>query len=251
VEGRSGCLPPPEALPDPSGEETEEETEAAADVEDDAGGDVVAGGDEAGGDDGGLTSGPCDGECDGVRLGDVEREGEGEWEWDGEWDGECDGEGEWECEGEWDGDGEPEPEGPEADVDGDADVDGEVEPLGHGLQEVLGSPPGRQLPGGGGTRWSSWPWPPAGRANQTRNRSSYSTTTFTWVTDSLTTTTFSGRNDAQAAPVKLCGMAEATGGRSGLPQAQRALGSPLPSISTAVPACNTAGKAVALPLLKP
>ena len=289
ADGRTGCLPlpaVPEALPAPLGWAAEAEDDAEEAADEDAervDGDGGADEDGAGREDSGVTSGPreCDGdaECDGVSVGDHAYEAEAEAEREGEWDGPCEGEVEGQCEGEaecdgefegewdgeWDGacecDGEPEPEGRDAevhgDVDGDldadtdADVDGDAEPLGQGLQEVLGSPPGCQVPGGGGTRWSPWPWPPAGRVNQARSCWSYSTTTFTCVTDWLTTTTFSGRNDVHAVPVKLCGTVEAVGGRSGLPQAQRALGSPLPSISTAVPACSTAGKAEALPLLKP
>ena len=184
----------------------------------------------------GDSDGDSDGEVGGQCECGAEGEAEGDWDGDGECEGECACEGDAECEAVRDGE-----------VHGDA-PDAEGEPLGAALQEVLGSAPGRHAPGGGGTRWSPPPCPPVGRSNQIRSCWSYSTTTFTWVTDSLTTTTFPGRNDPHAVPVNVCAVfVAAAAGRSGLPQAQRALGSPRASISTAVPASRTAENGVALP----
>jgi hypothetical protein len=56
----------------------------------------------------------------------------------------------------------------------------------------------------------------------------------------VTTTTFCGRYDDQVSPVRFGVVCWATGGDSGLPQAQRTRGTPWPSTRTAVPAWRTA-----------
>jgi hypothetical protein len=60
------------------------------------------------------------------------------------------------------------------------------------------------------------------------------------VVEGATTTTFEGWYDAQESPVGFGVLCWATGGVSGLPQAQRVRGTPRSSTSTAVPAWRTA-----------
>lgn len=55
----------------------------------------------------------------------------------------------------------------------------------------------------------------------------------------VTTTTFEGRYDDQRVPTSFGVLFWATGGVSGLPQAQRTRGTPWLSTSTAVPAWRT------------
>jgi hypothetical protein len=55
----------------------------------------------------------------------------------------------------------------------------------------------------------------------------------------VTTTTFEGRYDGQGWPTSFGVLFCATGGFSGLPQAQRTRGTPWLSTSTAVPAWRT------------
>jgi hypothetical protein len=55
----------------------------------------------------------------------------------------------------------------------------------------------------------------------------------------VTTTTFEGRYAGQRSPTGFGAVRWATGGVSGLPQAQRVRGTPWPSMSTAVPAWRT------------
>jgi hypothetical protein len=71
-----------------------------------------------------------------------------------------------------------------------------------------------------------------------------------WTGAGWTTTTFCGRNVDHEAPVNFSDDCVA-GGSNGLPQAQRARGTPWLSTSTAVPAWSTDWKVVAWPLLKP
>ena len=216
------------------------------DVDADADPDVDVKEEDDGDEDGVVTCGPRPDECDGDS--------------DGESDGDSDGEEECEAADRLaEALGEPlqEPLGEELHEGLHEGLHDELhEGLHEGLQDVLGSAPGDCVPGGGGTRWSLWPLPPRGRSNQVRCWASYSTSTFTWVTDTLTTTTFSGRNEVQAVPVKVGAVVAtvvvaAVGGCSGLPQAQRVRGMPWASTSTAVPACSTDPKGAAPPLLKP
>lgn len=51
---------------------------------------------------------------------------------------------------------------------------------------------------------------------------------------------FEERYDGQLSPLSLGVLVSATGGVSGLPQAQRTRGMPRPSTRTAVPVCRTA-----------
>ena len=60
------------------------------------------------------------------------------------------------------------------------------------------------------------------------------------VVEGATTTTFEGWNDDQVSPVCFGVVCWATGGVSGLPQAQRVRGTPWESTRTAVPAWRTA-----------
>lgn len=117
-----------------------------------------------------------------------------------------------------------ETDGDELDVDGeeDADVDGET--VGGG--------------GGGGAGLSCLPVSPCFRANQPSSWGSYTTKTFTIVTEGDTTTTCWELYPCHGVPV-VRGDFCATGPVSGLPQAQRTRGTPRPSTMTAVPAWST------------
>lgn len=127
--------------------------------------------------------------------------------------------------------------------DGGADGDVEVEVDG----DFEGDPVGG---GGGGVGLSFLPWSPCCRANQLSFWGSYTTKTFTTVTEGATTTTWSLLYPCQGVPV-VRGDFCATGSVSGLPQAQRTLGTPRLSTRTAVPAWSTAWYVVAAPFRKP
>lgn len=122
--------------------------------------------------------------------------------------------------------------------DGETDVDGDVD------AEVDGDLVGGG--GGGGVGWSLRPWSPCFRANQLSSFGSYTTKTFTTVTDGATTITWSELYPCHAVPV-VRGVFCATGSVSGLPQAQRTRGTPRLSTRTAVPDWSTAWYVVAEP----
>ncbi len=67
----------------------------------------------------------------------------------------------------------------------------------------------------------------------------------------MTTTTTWGSNVGHVVPVYTGALCTGSGGRSGLPQRQRARGTPNSSTSTAVPACSTDWIGYAAPLLNP
>jgi hypothetical protein len=71
------------------------------------------------------------------------------------------------------------------------------------------------------------------------------------VTVDSTITMLSTWNVGHAVPVYTCLPLVASGASSGLPQEQRARGSPLLSINTAVPDCSTDWNAVACPFWNP
>ena len=98
---------------------------------------------------------------------------------------------------------------------------------------------------------ASWlPELPTGRVNVRPLPRSTITIVLTGAAAGATLTTAAGWKDGHALPVKTA-VPCATGGSSGLPQAQRALGTPRLSTSTAVPACRMDWKLVAAPLAKP
>ena len=129
--------------------------------------------------------------------------------------------------------------GDDGEVDGDVEVEDEVDADGVGVGA------------GGVVGWSCRPLvSPGCRAIQRSVCGSTMTKTLITVTEGLTTTTLLGRKPGQAAPTCF-GARCATGGVSGLPQAQRTRGTPWSSTRTAVPAWSTDWKGVALPLVKP
>ncbi len=75
--------------------------------------------------------------------------------------------------------------------------------------------------------------------------------TVCWVTVESMITMSLTWNVGQAVPVNVCVPLVVLGASSGLPQAQRARGSPLLLISTAVPDCSTDWNAVGAPFRNP
>ncbi|MCP9963586.1 hypothetical protein LUX05_23345 [Streptomyces somaliensis] len=88
--------------------------------------------------------------------------------------------------------------------------------------------------------------PGAGRSTLSPVLTSTTVKVGTGVGAGTTTVTSSARNPAQVRPTTFSGRS-VRGRSSGLPQAQRTLGAPYRSMSTAVPACSTAWYGAASP----
>lgn len=93
---------------------------------------------------------------------------------------------------------------------------------------------------GGAVFLSLPPVPPAGRSNQSSFSPSKTTNSLTGCGAGATTTSFPGRYPGQASPVRFGVPFSSLGSWSGLPQAQRTVGTPRSSMRTAVPVWSTA-----------